>query len=341
MKFSEQSPSLLLVVTALTALLFPGLLARGTAESSATTLTEPRHTVPGDVINEVRLDLEQQKALGLRTEKLYPERIAARATAFGTVQDPIALTDAVSALHVAEAAMRASSASHRRAQLLHSKRQNVSTQDVERLAARASAERSQFEQAQRRLLSVWGRGIAGHPDIEAFVESLVAGSSALVRIDLAPDQVFLTIPDHVLVTTLGTTEHGVDARLLGRAPNINPARQGPGYFFLVDHPPATIAPGAAVTAHIEATGPGKAGVRIPRSAVIHALGATWVYVQRDAERFVRLRITPSELPSGDLVTARGPVAGDMAVVVGAQELWAEEFKSSSDGSRESGEEEAN
>ena len=142
MKFSEQSPSLLLVVTALTALLFPGLLARGTAESSATTLTEPRHTVPGDVINEVRLDLEQQKALGLRTEKLYPERIAARATAFGTVQDPIALTDAVSALHVAEAAMRASSASHRRAQLLHSKRQNVSTQDVERLAARVGRAQS-------------------------------------------------------------------------------------------------------------------------------------------------------------------------------------------------------
>jgi len=339
MKFSEQSPSMFLVTTALTALLFPGLLANGTADSSATSPDKPQHTERNNVTNEVRLGLEQQKALGLRTAKLRTIHVATGSAAYGVVEDPIPLVDAVSTLRVAEASLKASSRSYRRAQLLHSKRQNVSAQDVEQLAARAEADRNHFEQARRRLVSTWGHAIAARADLDAFVESLAAGSSALVRIDLVPRHARSVMPNYIELTTLGTIGHAANGRLIGRAPNINPARQGPGYFLLVDAPPPAMAPGAAVVAHVEPPGPVKVGVGIPRSAVIHGLGATWVYVQRDADHFVRLRITPSESPSGDLVTTRGPAAGDLAVVVGAQELWAQEFKSSSEGSGELEEEE--
>jgi hypothetical protein len=69
------------------------------------------------------------------------------------------------------------------------------------------------------------------------------------------------------------------------------------------------------------------GVLIPRSAIVEQGGKSWVYIETSDERFTR-RAVPLDLslPHG-FVAANGFSPGDRVVVVGAQSLLSEEFKS--------------
>jgi hypothetical protein len=86
-------------------------------------------------------------------------------------------------------------------------------------------------------------------------------------------------------------------------------------------------PGTAVTALLPVPGSSRQGVLIPRSAIVGQGGKSWVYVETSNERFAR-RAVPLDLAlSKGFVAFAGFSAGDRVVVVGAQSLLSEEFKS--------------
>jgi multidrug efflux pump subunit AcrA (membrane-fusion protein) len=102
--------------------------------------------------------------------------------------------------------------------------------------------------------------------------------------------------------------------------------RGQTVLFRVRRDDAQLRPGRPVTAYLARPGAARRGVVVPRSAIVRAGGAAWVYEQVGEERFARREVTldtPAE--GGWFVTTLPP--GARIVVVGAQTLLSEEFKS--------------
>jgi multidrug efflux system membrane fusion protein len=86
-------------------------------------------------------------------------------------------------------------------------------------------------------------------------------------------------------------------------------------------------PGAAVTARFTLPGKAGEGVLIPRSAIVQQDGRSWVYVQTKADRFARKPVSTDRPAQAGFIVTRGFEPGDRLVIVGAQTLLSEEFKS--------------
>ena len=88
-------------------------------------------------------------------------------------------------------------------------------------------------------------------------------------------------------------------------------------------------PGMAVTARLPLPGGSQSGIVIPRSAVVQWDGRFWAYVrdEDDKTKYAR-RAVPIDRPVAEgFVVAAGFSKGDDLVIVGAQTLLSEEFKS--------------
>ncbi len=68
------------------------------------------------------------------------------------------------------------------------------------------------------------------------------------------------------------------------------------------------------------------GVIVPDSAVVWALGRSWAYRALDDEHFARIAIATDIERVGGWFVSAGIAPGERIVVVGAQTLYAEEFR---------------
>lgn len=118
----------------------------------------------------------------------------------------------------------------------------------------------------------------------------------------------------------------VRARLLGAAPAADPVTRLPAYLFRAERGWPGARPGAAVVVGVPDRGAPARGVLVPDRAVVQWEGLTWVFVERGAGRFGRVRApTDHPVPGGFLASA-GLLAGDTVVVEGAEQLLSEEFR---------------
>jgi len=111
------------------------------------------------------------------------------------------------------------------------------------------------------------------------------------------------------------------------ASTIDPRTLGEGYLFRVRGLGTILRPGAAVSAYLQAPGRPVAGVVIPQSAVVRAVGKTWVYRQIAGDQFTRAEVNLGRTTSRGSLVTKGVPAGDRIVTVGAQILLSEEQKS--------------
>ena len=109
-------------------------------------------------------------------------------------------------------------------------------------------------------------------------------------------------------------------------PGLSSAARGPTLLFRVQTKGLSVRPGAAVVAHLPAPGGVRTGVMIPRSAVVRLVGKPWVYVQTDAESFLRRELSGAEPLDGTWFAPAGFQPGERVVVDGAQVLLSEELK---------------
>ncbi len=117
----------------------------------------------------------------------------------------------------------------------------------------------------------------------------------------------------------------VRARLLGAAPVADPVTRLPAYLFRCEHGWRGARPGAAVVVAVPDRGAPARGVLVPDHAVVQWEGLTWVFVERGAGRFGRVRV-PTDHPVAGGFLASGLLAGDTVVVEGAEQLLSEEFR---------------
>jgi biotin carboxyl carrier protein len=118
----------------------------------------------------------------------------------------------------------------------------------------------------------------------------------------------------------------VRARLLGAAPAADPVTRLPAYLFRAERGWRGARPGAAVVVAVPDRGAPARGVLVPDRAVVQWEGLAWVFVERGAGRFGRVRAPTDRPVAGGFLASAGLLAGDTVVVEGAEQLLSEEFR---------------
>ena len=193
-------------------------------------------------------------------------------------------------------------------------------------AAAAAVQRDQIavDAAQLKLVTGWGKAIAGQRDLSAFIAPLAAQEAALIRLDVPLGDAPRELPAGVRIAALNSPESPVDAQFLGPAPGADPLTQGQGFLCLVKG--GAFAPAAAVTGWLVLPGKPEQGVVVPRSAIVRHEGEAFVYVQMSEGLFLRKEVELHHPTAKGWFTDEGFKPGDKLVTVGAQQLLSEELK---------------
>jgi hypothetical protein len=236
------------------------------------------------------------------------------------------------AVRAFRAAASLSESEYQRAAMLFKDDRNVSERtmlaaegqwksDRERLAVAETEGRNLRES----LRATWGvplADMASTPGSTAFA-ALVEQREHIVQMTV-PHEYDGALPMRPMSIAAAGGGPRVPARLVSAAPGTAPGAIGTTWFFRV--PAAGLRAGARVTGYLS-TGSGKSrGVVVPERAVVWHAGRPWVYVKRDADRFVRTPVSAARLVPGGWFNSEGFDPGVEVAVTGAQLLLSEELE---------------
>ena len=306
----------------------------GVVEPGAAVEEEPDHE---DFV--VMLEKEKWKAVGVEMAEPEKAELATRRVAFGRVLDPLPLVALDGELAAVEASLVASRAEFERAKKLMSVGGGTSPKLFETDEATFHADEIKQSNLQRQSVLQWGTAMpaADAEKRRAFVESLVKGDAALVRVDLLPGDAITDVPRAARLLVMGREAQPIETTRISASADADARTQAQGYMILVDKPPFPLRPGMALTAWLELPEKPRAGFLLPRSAVLRHDGRIWVFMQEESEKFVRKPIVlDSPTEKGWLISADGGgvKADDLIVVEGAQVLLSEEMKAAAGSAEE-------
>jgi hypothetical protein len=292
------------------------LLALGAAGAA-------RAAADAEAAKPVKLPVQVQQKLGLKSEPLKARTEATALSGFIKVLDPGPLAQLDSDIDAADAAAQASAAELARSAALNKDGQLAPTKQVEAARAQARADGAKLALLRRRIGLEWGDGIARLSTRQRgrLLADIAAGRTALVRIDtpsgeglagLKSVEIDLGPLGRVRATVLGTARTA-DPKLL--SPGLIATARGPGVRSLSVGlaAPAKLAASAAVT-----------GVVAPRAALLRSKGKTWVYVRTGPETFLRKAVEDGRSDAAGLFAPAGLKAGEQVVTQGAAALFAAE-----------------
>ncbi len=171
--------------------------------------------------------------------------------------------------------------------------------------------------------------VTAHPgesvDIGQQVLRVARFDSILARVTV-PAGFSVTGEPHATLLVIGHEKTPYQGERVGLAPEVDPKLQGQTFVFRIRDAQAALRPGQSVTAYLDSPGSRRAGVIVPRDAVVWHQGRSWAYVQTGDDSFAR-RAVDLEEPAGSGWFTRSLKAGDKVVTTGVQTLLSEEFKS--------------
>ena len=289
----------------------------------------------------VKLEKGKWKALGIEMAEPEKAELKPQRIAFGRVLDPTPIVTLDGDIAAADAALTASRSEYERTQALLKSGDGMSRKVGETAEAQFRGDAIKADGLRRRALLEWGATIPALDAAKrrAFVEQLVAGESALVRVDLLPGDALAELPTGARLSVLGREERTIETTTIVPASDTDAKTQAQGFILRVDKPPFALRPGMALTAWLELPQKSRAGFAVPRSAVLRHDGRAWVFVQEEEEKFARKAVkieTPLDGEKGWFVSAEdgGIKADDLIVVTGAQTLLSEELKAQGGGEKE-------
>lgn len=262
------------------------------------------------------------------------------------------LATARSEFSASTASAAAARAAYERAGILNADNKNVSDRVLEDAASRLKAEEARLKAATDTVglieNSLQSSGPTGNKpltverggDIVEITaqpgESIEPGSPILriarldrllARVDVPPGQHVPAGSTTARIYAVGYENTPIAAERVAVAATVDPKSQGESFLFRLTGTLFGLRPGLAVTARMNVPGPRKAGVVVPRSAIVRVMGRSFAYVQTGTDQFARKEV-PLDNPveDGYLATANF-AAGDRVVTQGAQILLSEEFKS--------------
>jgi hypothetical protein len=241
------------------------------------------------------------------------------------VLDISPLASLVSELATAQAANQASQAELERLKTLAAQ-SNASERALQAAQATASHDRAQMESVRSRLMASWGSAIGGRSDLTSLTESLISQQTVLVEVDLPAGQTVKGQPIGARLSALDQETEPIAAEFVGPAAVVDPQTQGRGFLFQVKPNSSHLVPGQSLTARLDMPGEPRAGVTVPRLAVVRFKGAAWVYRQAGDDSFQRLEVSLEAPLKDGWFVSQGLQPQDKVVVTGAQQLLSEELK---------------
>ena len=293
------------------------------AEKKAEAESRVRHGPNGEII--LTLDVATQKRMGLQTAALEPAHLSPELKAYGRVLDFSPLAALTAELTAAQAAGAASRAEFNRLKTLAGQN-NASERALQAAEAAAVRDQAQAESARLRLLAGWGSAVAQRPDLPALVQALGSQTSALVELNVPAGQPVAVLPTGARLFTLADQDKPIAAQFLGPAPSVDPQMQGRGFLLLIRTNSPQLAPGAALTGYLALPGEARAGVALPRPAIVRFNTASWIYLQTAEDTFQRTEVKLECPLDGQWFVAEGLKPQQKVVTVGAQQLLSEELK---------------
>jgi len=273
----------------------------------------------------LHVDENAQKLVGLFASNLPAATFPREIKAYGEVLDPAPLITSLSDIASARASLVASSNDFERSKALFDQGQNASAKALETARAARQHDEITLQSARAQLLSAWGKAIVDQPDPVAFVQSLVARKTALIRLDLPSGQVLEQMPVGARLLLPGNVPP-MDAQFLDRAATVDRQVQGQGFLLLATNPPVPLTPGLSITGFLQLPGEPFNGVVVPEAAVVRSAETSWVYLQTGSNSFVRREITLNQPADGGWFVTNSVTPGERLVTTGAQMLLSEERK---------------
>lgn len=148
----------------------------------------------------------------------------------------------------------------------------------------------------------------------------------LARVHLAAGQSTDRPAGTARIVVFGHEAESLRGLRIGLGAAVDPTTRGQTLLFRVERRGFPLRPGASVTAYLPLSGQARAGVVLPRSAIVRSEGRAWAYVQGGDRGFTR-RPVPLDTPAGGgWFVSAGFEPGERVVVEGAQTLLSEELK---------------
>lgn len=278
----------------------------------------------GDVV--VTVSDEAGKRIELKVEQLKTSQHTPEASAYGTVLDPTPLITTQSEIATTMVALETSRKAAARAKSLFDQGENVARKTLETAEADQRANEIKLKALQEQIALEWGGAISklSTNELQKLLSDLIAGKTALARVDLPVGQTVTGEPAAARINTLNTG-NWIPAKVISRATKIDPKTQGEG--FILQCESSQLNPGAAITALLQTSGSAQSGVLVPESAVVQFVGKAWTYVQSGTNAFTRTEISLRTPVEGGWFETNRVKSGDHVVTQGAQDLLSEEQKS--------------
>lgn len=271
----------------------------------------------------VKVAGEMQKRLALHITQLVTIKLKREIKAFGSALDATPLHTQVSDTLAAEVSVQLSQQELARLRKLQD---NTSARLLQTAEATARRDQILLQSARNNLRLTWGNAIAERKDLSDLVQSLAVQANSLVRLDLPVGDIFLSQPSGARIVAAGA-DSSMAGEVLGIAPNVDARNQAQGILVLAPQQGGVnLLAGTAVTGFVEVSGEPMSGVVIPRSAVVRYIGKTWVYLQLDADTFVRREVILENPVDDGWLVSRGLGQDDRIVDSGAQILLSDESK---------------
>ena len=272
------------------------------------------------------LNQEQREAVGIVVAHAVKAKPAEQIAAFGQVLDPSTLITELGELDANRATERAASAEVARLQGLYKAGAGASLKNLEAAQAEQARAHAQAEAASTRFALRWAPLASGASASgtsarrQKIIDAVVAGKSALVRVDLPGRHSIGAVPSGATIDIDGIAVKGTVLGVLAQASEA----QSASLLVEIQTPPVGLAVGARVAASL--AGAERAGFLVPRGALIYEEGGAFVYHQLAAKpgdektQYAR-KAVKLLMPSGDGWLVDGLDDDDLVVVRGSGVLW--------------------
>ena len=177
-----------------------------------------------------------------------------------------------------------------------------------------------------KLATAYGRMLLDHPNLMEFAHSLVAGQTALVRLDVPAGEPLKAAPLSAKLISPSDAGEVIAAQLLGPASSADAQTQGQGFLLLVKAEVARLAAGKMLTGFLQLPGEQEHGVTVPRAAIVRHEGEAFIYIATKDGEFTKKEIELEHATAGGWFVHEGLKPGEKVVVAGAQQLLSEESK---------------
>jgi hypothetical protein len=268
------------------------------------------------------LNPEQQRAAGVVVAHPANTNAPQRDDAVAVVLDPVGLITDAGEVDASAATLRAAAAELERVRGLYDAGAGASLKALQSAQAEQARSRAQADAASAKFAARW-RPVAAMPGAarQKLIDGLAAGTSLLVRADLPGRHILASVPDRALLDVDGV---GVQARVLGVTAPSGEDAQSAAVLTEVRTPPPGLGPGARVP--VALLGTSRAGVLVPRDAVLYDESGALVYKQLAKKpgdqqtRYAPVRVKLIQA-QGDGWIVDGVDDDDDVVVHGAGVLW--------------------